>query len=76
MRVLGVIMAGLILAGCAIVQAKREYVNSTESYKACLLENVATPQNCEGLRLAMEADERKYYNTKPPGSDQITVMKR
>jgi hypothetical protein len=55
----------LALGGCGIgakVEARNDYQASEAQYKACLVENSATPQKCEGLRLAMEADERKYNN--------------
>ena len=51
------------LAGCAVtasVESRNEYQVSAANYKKCLLANPATLQNCEGLRLAMETDERKY----------------
>jgi hypothetical protein len=54
-----------MLSGCGLaakVGARNEYEASAERYKACLNANPATPSNCEGLRLAMEADERKYTN--------------
>ena len=52
-------------ASCGIaakVEARNEYQVSAERYKACLAANTADPRACEGLRLAMEADERKYTN--------------
>jgi hypothetical protein len=53
------------LGGCAVadqVQSRQEYKESAARYKGCLESNPATPQNCEGLRLAMETDERKFNN--------------
>jgi hypothetical protein len=50
----------LMLSGCALRQAREDYEVSTAKYKECLGANSATPQRCEGLRLAMEADERKF----------------
>jgi len=50
----------LVLSGCALRQARQEYEGSTAQYKECLGANSETPQRCEGLRLAMEADERKF----------------
>jgi hypothetical protein len=55
---------------------------SATNYKACLAANPASPQNCEGLRLAMETDERKYNNLSAglnPGSQtstNVTVLNR
>lgn len=75
----------LPLAGCGLaakVDARREYQDSAAQYKTCLTSNPASPQNCEGLRLAMEADERKYNNMSAgidPGSQRsanITVLNR
>lgn len=65
MRAFVVLACSLGLAGCGIaakVDARQEYQQSAEAYKRCLVANPAAPKNCEGLRLAMEADERKYTN--------------
>jgi hypothetical protein len=81
--VLGAI--SLALAGCGItarVDARNEYQASAANYKACLAANPAAPQNCESLRLAMEADERKYNNLSAginPGSQtssNVTILNR
>lgn len=69
----------LALGGCAVqqrIQAKSEYLASTEAYKACLADNAARPQNCEAARLAMEADERKLSNSRLPQEGAITVINR
>ena len=53
----------LLLTGCGIaakINAREAYEASTDVYKQCLAANVAAPQRCDGLRLAMEADERKF----------------
>lgn len=58
-------VAILPLVGCAVaarIDARQDYQASAAQYKACLTANPASPQNCEGLRLAMETDERKYTN--------------
>jgi hypothetical protein len=75
----------LPLVGCGIaakVESRNEYQDSAANYKNCLNANPATPKNCEGLRLAMETDERKYNNLSAginPGSQtsaNITVLNR
>jgi hypothetical protein len=85
MRNLIILSAFLILSGCGLaakVEARKDYQDSAEQYKACLTVNPATPQNCEGLRLAMETDERKFTNMSAgtnPGSQRstnITVLNR
>lgn len=77
------ILLGLLLpclAGCGVaarVDARGEYQASAANYKACLANNPAVPQNCEGLRLAMETDERKYNNLSSglnPGSQSSTNL--
>lgn len=65
MRVIAIGMLILPLAGCAVaakMEARNDYRESETRYKSCLSANPATPVNCEGLRLAMEADERKFTN--------------
>jgi hypothetical protein len=73
------------LAGCGItakIDARQDYQASEAQYKACLSANPASPQNCEGFRLAMEADERKYTNLSAgtvPGSQtsgNVTILNR
>jgi len=73
------------LAGCGLaakVESRNDYQASASNYKSCLTANPATPQNCEGLRLAMETDERKYNNLSAgtnPGSQtstNLTVLNR
>lgn len=80
------ILAGAIslgLAGCGLaarIDARGDYQSSVAAYKACLAERA--PQTCEGLRLAMEADERKYNNLSAgmhPGdtrSNTVTILNR
>lgn len=81
------ISAGLAitLCGCgyaARIDARGEYQASEQNYKNCLAANPSTTQNCEGLRLAMEADERKYNNLSAglaPGSTRagaVTILNR
>jgi hypothetical protein len=80
-----IFLLALPLAGCGLaakVESRQDYQASEAQYKACLTANPATPQNCEGLRLAMEADERKYNNLSAginPGSQttrNVTVLNR
>jgi hypothetical protein len=85
MRILLVLPVFCTLAGCALAaktDARNDYRSSTDQYKACLAANPATPKNCEGSRLAMEADERKYNNLSagmnPDGqrSANVTILNR
>lgn len=65
MKVIGACVLCLTLGGCAVaakMEARQDYKVSADQYKACLTANPATPANCEGLRLAMETDERKFNN--------------
>lgn len=82
---MSVLLGCLFLTGCGIaakVDSRNDYQASTEQYKACLAANPAAPKNCEGLRLAMEADERRYNNLSAgitPGaqtSANVTVLNR
>lgn len=82
-RVLGVVLIGPLLAGCAVadkIQARSDYKASADQYKACLGANPSAPQNCEALRLAMETDERKFNNmgaAMDPGaqrSHNVTIL--
>jgi hypothetical protein len=85
MRVLFLLIGCLCLGSCGIaakVDARNDYQVSETQYRNCLMANSATPQSCEGLRLAMEADERKYNNLSaginPSGhsSANVTVLNR
>lgn len=85
MRFLSILLACLSLAGCGVaarMDARNDYQASEAQYKTCLSANPSAPQNCEGLRLAMEADERKYNNFSAglnPGSQRsgtVTVLNR
>jgi hypothetical protein len=83
MRSLVAVVSLVLLSGCALVarnDARIEYQDSAAKYKACLAANAAAPQNCEGLRLAMETDERKFNNVSAvPGaqrSETVTVLSR
>jgi hypothetical protein len=72
-RILAAIIA-LPLAACGIssqVDARSEYQKSTENYQQCLAANPGAPQQCEALRLAMEADGRKYHDAAPVLLDRI-----
>ena len=85
MRFLGIVLYCITLAGCGVaarVDARNDYQTSSANYKACLASNPSTPQNCEGLRLAIETDERKYNAFSAglnPGSQSagtVTVLNR
>jgi hypothetical protein len=85
MRFILLLMSCISLAGCGIgakVEARNDYRESAAQYKACLVANPTAPQNCEGLRLAMEADERKYNDLSAginPGSQRantVTILNR
>ena len=80
MRVIAAIAFAAALAGCSIadkITARNEYERSASSYKQCLAANPSAPQQCEGLRLAMEAVERKrdsidtdlHFSPGPPPPD-------
>ena len=80
MRVIAAIVFAAALAGCSIadkISARNEYERSASSYKQCLAANPSAPQQCEGLRLAMEAVERKrdsidtdlHFSPGPPPPD-------
>jgi len=83
MRILGLLLC-LSLGGCGIaakMEARDDYRQSEDAYKTCLRSNQATPQNCEGYRLAMEADERKFTSMSAgagglQSSHNITVLNR
>jgi hypothetical protein len=86
MRITGVLFITLFLAGCGIaakVDARNDYQGSVENYKQCLAAHPSAAKECEGLRLAMEADERKYNNlsagigpARGQSSSNITVLSR
>jgi hypothetical protein len=73
-------LAAASFSGCAQVGAQRDYQDSVAKYKACLSENVASPQNCEGLRLAMETDEHKLSVYRgafsPERRETVTILNR
>lgn len=79
-----VLLACFALGGCGVAaryEAQTEYRQSAASYKACLGANPSAPQNCEGLRLAMETDERKYTaigagTTGRQGAGNLTILNR
>lgn len=85
MRVWFILPICVALGGCALAaktDARNDYRASTDQYKACLATNSAAPQRCDGSRLAMEADERKYNNLSagmnPDGqrSANVTILNR
>lgn len=75
-----VLLGILFLSGCGLqakVDARNDYASSTNKYKDCLNENPSTPQKCEGYRLAMEADEKKFNAMSAginPGSQRSSVL--
>lgn len=82
MRALAIIGC-FALGGCAVVarnDARTDYQASTVQYKTCLASS--PPASCEGARLAMEADERKFTNLSAglnPGSQSsanVTILNR
>jgi hypothetical protein len=63
MRIPAVVIISCGLASCGIaakVDARNDYRASVAAYRDCLITHA--PKDCEGLRLAMEADERQYNN--------------
>jgi hypothetical protein len=56
-----IVSLAAVLVGCAIaakIGAPNDYRASVTAYMECLATHA--PKDCEGLRLAMEADERQY----------------
>lgn len=85
MRTFLATVAMIPLAGCAAIavnEARGDYQQAVEDYKNCLAGNPSSPQQCEGLRIAMEVEERKYTNLsaalKPGGqrSANVTILSR
>lgn len=75
MRVLAIIIA-FPLAACGLgaqLDARSEYQKSTDNYKQCMAANPGAPQQCESLRLAMEAAGSKYEQVSPNLLDTIKV---
>lgn len=63
MRYIIFISFATMLAGCGVArmnQAANDYQASVAAYKQCV--TTLPPAQCEGKRLAMEADERQYAN--------------
>jgi hypothetical protein len=63
MRISMVVIVAGGLGGCGIATkfgAREDYRASVTAYMECLATHA--PKECEGLRLAMEADERQYNN--------------
>jgi hypothetical protein len=61
-RLIEVLVLAFALAGCSIAEkivARNEYQQSADKYKQCMAANPTAPQQCESLRLSMEAEERK-----------------
>jgi hypothetical protein len=74
-RILATIIA-LPLAACGIgsqVDARNEYQRSTDNYQQCLAANRGAPQQCEALRVAMEAAGRKYQEVAPDWLDSAKI---
>jgi hypothetical protein len=82
MKRLAILLIALPLGGCGVaagfnrLNAQTDYQASSASYKACLAER--PPQACEGLRLAMEADDRKYnsFSAGLHRTDTLTILNR
>lgn len=65
MRAFSAIIVCLALSGCGIsakIIARNDYLASEANYKNCVSQNSANPHQCDGLRMALDADERKYQN--------------
>jgi hypothetical protein len=85
-RHIAMLMLALSLTACggiaAKIDARNDYQASAERYKQCLAANPSIPKQCEGLRLAMEVDERKYnnlsagVNPESQRSANVTIMNR
>jgi hypothetical protein len=61
MRNISIISLTVTLAGCGIaakIRASNDYRASVTAYMECLATHA--PKDCEGLRLAMEADGRQH----------------
>jgi hypothetical protein len=61
MRNITIISLTVTLSGCGIaakLDARNDYRTSVTAYMECLA--TRAPKDCEGLRLAMEANERPY----------------
>jgi hypothetical protein len=76
-----IIFSALTLAGCAgpVKEARLEYQDSAERYKACVA--AKGPSGCETERVIMETDERKYTNIGSSvngnsNSSNVTVQRR
>lgn len=69
------IVSGALLSGCGVtakIDARQEYQTSTAAYKNCLTIN--PPANCEGLRLAMEADAQRFNNLSAATGSSAGIM--
>jgi hypothetical protein len=74
-RVLAIIVA-FPLAACGMgaqLDARNDYQEATDSYMQCMAANPRAPQQCEALRLTMEAAGRKYEEVSPNLLDKIKV---
>jgi hypothetical protein len=76
--VLTVLMIVPALGGCGLVAANRDLRASEADYKACLVANPAAPENCQGLRLAMETDAQRLdrMTGRPEPRATLTVQSR
>lgn len=66
------------LSGCGaprMMRAADDMEASKAAYKACLTENPSEPSNCEGLRLAYEADVEALnaVSGQSGGGNEVTV---
>lgn len=85
MRKISMLMICLALGGCGLaakIDAREGYQEATARYRSCLETNPANPRACEGLRMAMEAQEREFNamsSSLTPGgqtSSSISILSR
>lgn len=80
MRKLIVLLCAAALSGCGIaakINARDQYQQSLEAYKACLAQNAANPNACEADRLALQADQSAYQTMSagitPNGNHSVVI---
>jgi hypothetical protein len=66
MRVLAIIVAAIILAGCRVdaTSLHADYDKSVADYRSCIAAKPASA--CEGLRAIMESNQRAFATTVRP----------
>jgi hypothetical protein len=73
-RALTILVLAIALAGCGLrgaQEARNEYQKSTDKYNECVAASPGMPQRCDTLRVAMEADGRKYNDVSPNFLDKL-----